>query len=102
MLRRKKQSNDKINKSKEIIKKEKEKIKEEKKKIKEEKKKKFYNTRLGKFLKLLFLIPDDEHSTITIKSQIFSMLYFELLGVIFCILIFFILSGGKNFIKGPV
>lgn len=96
----KKNSNDKIKKSKEIIKKEKEKIKEEKNKIKLEKTKKFYNTKLGKIVKKLFLVKEtDASNTMTVKEQIFSMLYFELLGFILCLVILFVLSGGKNFIK---
>ncbi len=100
MIKFKKNKNDKIRKSKEIIKKERKKIKEERKKIKEEKSIKFYNSKFGKIIKKVFLIGDNENDEpITVKSQIISMLYFELLGAILCLFVLFILSGGKNFIK---
>lgn len=98
--KRKKNENEQINKSKEIIKKEKIKIKEEKKKQKIIKQKAFYNTKLGRFLKKAFLINDENYNEpISIKKQIFSMLYFELLGSIICLIILFVISGGKNYIK---
>lgn len=34
-----------------------------------------------------------------IKNHIFSILFFEIMGFIFCLLFLFILSGGRNFIK---
>lgn len=98
-MRKRKKENERINKSKEIIKKEKQKIKEEKYKLKREKREKFYNTKFGKILKKIFMVKDSETSTTSIHEQIFSMLYFELLGIILCLLIFYALSGGKNFIK---
>ena len=93
-----KNKNDKIKKSKEIIKKEKEKIRNEKRKIKEEKKEKFYNTKFGKILKKITLKTDNT-SPISPRHQIFSILYFEFLGFLLCLLILFCLSGGRNFIK---
>lgn len=101
LIRKKiKTKNIKIEKSKEIIKKEKQKIKEEKRKIKLEKEQKFYNTKLGKILKKIFLSKDTtKDNPPTIKEQVFSMLYFELVGFILCLLLFFALSGGKNYIK---
>lgn len=91
--------NEKIDKSKEIIKKEKQKIKEEKRKIRYEKNKKFYNTKFGKFIKKVFLKNDNKKEEVTLKEQIFSMIYFEIIGAILCLLVLFILSGGHNFIK---
>lgn len=91
--------NEKINKSKEIIKKEKQKIKEEKRKIKYEKNEKFYNTKLGKFIKKISPKKTEESEKVSLKEQIFSMIYFEIMGIILCLLIFFALSGGRNFIK---
>ena len=92
--------NEKIKKSKEIIKKEKAKIKAEKKKKKQEKQEKFYQTKLGKILKKIFFIKEDqEYKQPTIKGQILSMLYFEIMGAIICLLILFALSGGKNYFK---
>ncbi len=41
----------------------------------------------------------EHQEKMTIKEQVFSMIYFEILGFIFCLLILFILSGGKNYIK---
>ena len=99
----------KINKSKEIIKKEKDKIKEEKKRIKEEKRrikqeksKKINNTKIGKIFKKKEKNDGTAVAEVkppTMKSQIFSMIYFELVGIVLCLLLFFILSGGKNYIK---
>jgi len=92
--------NEKIDKSKEIIKKEKEKIRSEKRKLKEEKKD---NVKKQKkrtiFHKLFFIKKEEENKPITLKEQIFSMLYFEAIGFILCLLVLFALSGGKNFIK---
>lgn len=98
MKKRKEQENKKINKSKEIIKKEKEKIKREKAKIKIEKQEKFYQTKLGKALKKVFPSKEKETSP-SIKEQILSMLFFEVLGFAICLLFLFALSGGKNFLK---
>lgn len=96
---RKKNQNDKIIKSKEIIKKEREKIKEEKCKIRMEKSKKFYNTKFGKLIKKILITKDDTNASPSLKGQIFSVLYFEFLGFILCILLMFVLSGGKNLIR---
>lgn len=93
-----KESNSKIKKSKEIIKKEKSKIREEKKKLKQEKYKKFSSTKLGKLLKKIFLIKESDNYN-SIKSQIFSMIYFEVIGAIICLIVLFVLSGGKNYFK---
>ena len=95
-LIRKKQTNEKIKKSKDIIKKEKQKIKEEKRKQKEEKlnKSKFF-----KLLKKTFKTNKKENEVISLKEQIFSMIYFEIIGAILCLLVLFALCGGKNYIK---
>ena len=82
-----KRKDDKINKSKEIIKREKE-------KIRLEKQKRFYDTALGKKIFKRKKI-DDLH----IKEQFVSMVYFEILGIILCLLILFVLSGGRNYFK---
>lgn len=42
---------------------------------------------------------NNSKNKISLKEQIFSAIYFELLGVILCLLLFFVLSGGKNYIK---
>ena len=89
----KKETNEKIKKSKEIIKKEKQKIKAEKKKQRQEKKKS------NKLLTKIFKPKKEEIEALSLKEQIFSMLYFELIGVILCLLILFALSGGKNYFK---
>lgn len=95
-LIRKKQVNEKIQKSKEIIKKEKEKIKAEKKKQKEER---INKTKLGKILKKLSKKLTKEKEVFSLKEQIFSTIYFEIIGAILCLLILFALSGGRNYIK---
>lgn len=94
-------TNQKIDRSKEMIKKEREKIKLEKQKRNREQTQKFYNTKFGKIIKKLFFLKEHKEDTqpITIKEQIFSMLYFELIGFVLCLLVLFALSGGKNFIK---
>lgn len=92
--------NEKIKKSKEIIKKEQKRIKKEKKKMKKEKFQKKYNNLSNKFLKKNSSKNKTEEPKVpTIKEQIFSMIYFEIIGIVLCLLVFFILSGGKNFIK---
>lgn len=65
--------NKKVDKSKEVIKSEKKQIREEKNRLKKE--------------------------NLTIKQQINHMFYFEILGIILCLLVLFILSGGRNYIK---
>lgn len=80
-----KKNNNKINKSKEIIKKEKAKIKEEKRRIKLENSPKIHKSKLEK--------------NNTIKTKILSIILFEIMGALTCLIILFILSGGKNFIK---
>lgn len=99
IIMKKIRKNEKINKSKEIIKKEKQKIKEEKRKIKYEKHEKFYNTKLGKFIKKISPKKTEKSEKVSLKEQIFSMIYFEIMGIILCLLVFFALSGGRNFIK---
>lgn len=89
----KKETNEKIKKSEYIIKKEKQKIKDEKKKQREEKLSK------NKLLKKIFNKKEQETKVISLKEQILSMIYFQILGVILCLLVLFILSGGRNYIK---
>lgn len=89
MTKNNKKENKKIIKAKEDIKKEKTKIKEEKRKIKIEKNKKSKSKKNKEI----------ENKSISLKEQIFSMIYFELMGIILCLLCFFALSGGKNYIK---
>lgn len=89
----KKETNEKIKKSKEIIKKEKQKIKAEKKKKRQKKLCK------NKLLPKIFKPKKEETEALSISEQIFSMLYFELIGVILCLLVLFALSGGKNYFK---
>lgn len=89
----KKETNEKIKKSKEIIKKEKQKIKDEKKKQRKEKISK------NKLLKKIFNIKEQEIEAISLKEQILSMFYFQILGGILCLLVLFVLSGGRNYIK---
>lgn len=88
----------KIEKSKNIIKEQKNKIKQEKEKIQEEKYHKFCQTKMGKFLNKLFLI-DDKKAYQDIKKQVFSIIYYEVLGAILCLLVLFALTGGKNYFK---
>ena len=89
----KKETNEKIKKSKEIIKKEKQKIKAEKKKQRQEK------IKQNKLIIKIIKPKKEETETLSVGEQIFSMLYFELIGVILCLLILFALSGGKNYFK---
>lgn len=93
---RKKTKNEKIQKSKDIIKKEKQKIKDERKKQREEK---LNKTKFGRFLKKIFKTKEKEKEVISLKEQIFSMLYFEIIGAVLCLLVLFALSGGRNYIK---
>lgn len=92
----KKEENEKIKRSKEIIKKEKQKIKDEKKKLKKENK---HQNKLINILKKIFKIKDRDTEVLSLKEQIFSMIYFEIIGAILCLLTLFVLSGGRNYIK---
>lgn len=96
---KKQEENKKIKKSKEIIKKEKQKIKEEKNKKKKLQQEKFYQTKIGKIIKKIFFIKEENNNKTTIKSQILSMIYFEVIGAILCLMVLFILSGCKNYFK---
>ena len=80
---------------KKILKDNEEKIKESKENIKKEKKQKKYKKKFRKMLKEI----NTENNTISFKEQIFSMIYFEVIGIVLCLLILFIISGGKNYIK---
>lgn len=93
---RKKQTNEKIKKSKDIIKKEKQKIKEEKKKQRIEK---LNKTKIGKLLQKIFKNKPKSNEVVSIKQQIFSTIYFEIMGAILCLLVLFVLCGGRNYIK---
>ena len=93
-------SNKEIKKSKEIIKKEKQRIKEEKKKQKKLKQEKFYQTKLGKIIKKIFLIKENNTDTPpSITIQIISIIYFQITGAIICLLVLYALTGGKNYFK---
>lgn len=84
-----KEKNEKIIKSKEIIKKEKKKIKEEKRK----------QSKLNKFINKIFNKNKKEKEVFSLKEQIISMLFYEMIGFVICLLVLFALSGGKNYIK---
>ena len=88
--------NDKITKSKEIIKKEKLKIKEERKK---QRKENFNKSLSGRIINKIFKKKQEDTEVLSLKEQIFSMLYFEIIGVILCLVLLFALSGGRNYIK---
>ena len=91
-----KKDNKKIDKSLKIIKREKKRIKEEKKKIKLEKDKKFYNTKFGLFLKYIFDISENDiNVSKTIREKLFYGTSCALFGVFLCLIILFILSGGR-------
>lgn len=92
----KKEYNEKIQKSKEIIKKEKQKIKLEKKKQKQEK---YKRSKLYQLLNKFFKTNEKETEVFSLKEQIISMIYFEIIGAVLCLLILFALCGGKNYIK---
>lgn len=91
-----KEKENKIEKSKNIIKKEKEKIKAERRKQRLEK---LNKTKVGRFILKIFTPKKKEIETSSLKEQIFSMIYFELIGAGLCLLILFALSGGRNYIK---
>ena len=105
IFNKKAKSDDKTKKSLEIIKKEKTRIKDSKKKLKLEKKKikqeryrKFFSTKLGKIIKKALFLNEKEEKP-SLREQFFTALYYEFLGIIICLLILFVLSGGKNYFK---
>ena len=57
-----------------------------------EKKRRFFNT---KIVQKLF----SKKEPLSIKEQFISMIYFEILGIIICLLVLFVLSGGRNCFK---
>ena len=95
-LTKKEKNNEKIKKSKDIIKKEKQKIRAEKKKQRE---KQLNKSKLVQLLKKIFKTKEKENEAISLKEQILSMIYFEIIGAVLCLLILFALSGGQNYIK---
>jgi carboxyl-terminal processing protease len=97
LFNKEKETNKKIKKSEEIIRKEKQKIKEEKQKIRQNKSNQNSKLTLKKILKKLFLIKEGSKSNT--KEQIITMIYFEIIGAIICLLVLFALSGGKNYFK---
>ena len=92
--------NNNIDKSLKIIDREKEKIRDEKKKLKMEKKKRFYKTFFGRFL-LDFLDVSSTEKDIsgTVKRRICFNFIYIMFGVFLCLIILFILSDGKNYLK---
>ncbi len=95
----KKNKDKQIQKSKEIIKKEKEKIKEEKQKRRKEKLEKNYKFKLGKARKNSPKNNSEKQSKNAFREKVLSIILFEIMGALTCLIILFILSGGKNFIK---
>lgn len=94
--RKEKDKDNKIERSKNIIKKEKQKIKAERRKQCQEK---LTQTKIGRFILKIFTPKKKEIEAPSLKEQIFSMIYFELIGAGLCLLILFALSGGRNYIK---
>ena len=80
-------TNKKIKKSKDIPKKEK----------KNQKIEKISKSKIGSLIIKLFKTKENEGSSL--REQIFSMIYFEIIGAILCLLVLFAISGGKNYIK---
>lgn len=69
-------------------------------KTKKKKQKKFFKTKLGKFIQKNLFIPNEiDNKPPTLKSQILSILFYELIGAILCLLVLFIITGGKNYFK---
>ena len=92
MLFKKKNSkkNSVISKAEKIIREEKKKIKEEKKKIRHEK---YKNSKIYKFFR-----DDQVKDSYTAKEVSRYMIIGIVMGMVFCFLLIFTLSGGKNFI----
>lgn len=89
-LKKKKKSNSVIDKAKKIIKEEKKKIKDEKKKIRYEK---YKDNIIYKFFK-----DDQVKDNYSAKEVSRYMIAGIVMGMVFCFLFIFTLSGGKNFI----
>lgn len=89
-LKKKKKSNSVIDKAKKIIKEEKKKIKDEKKKIRHEK---YKDNIIYKFFK-----DDQVKDNYSAKEVSRYMIVGIVMGMVFCFLFIFTLSGGKNFI----
>ena len=90
LKKKKKSKNSVIDKAKKIIKEEKKKIKEEKKRIRHEK---YKDNIIYKFFK-----DDQVKDNYTAKEVSRYMIVGIVMGMVFCFLLIFTLSGGKNFI----
>lgn len=90
LKRKKKSKNSVIDKAKKIIKEEKKKIKDEKKRIRHEK---YKDNIIYKFFK-----DDQVKDNYTAKEVSRYMIVGIVMGMVFCFLLIFTLSGGKNFI----
>jgi len=92
--------NKNIDRSLKIIKRERERIKEEKKRVRLEKEQKFYATKFGCFLKDFFDINEQEKEiSRAIRKKICYNFMNVIFGSVLCLIILFILSGGKNYLK---
>lgn len=58
-----------------------------------------FNKKNRKTLSIKKWFKKKEKEKITFKEQILSMIYFEFIGFCLCLIVLFILSGGKNYIK---
>ena len=58
-----------------------------------------FNKKNRKTLSIKKWLKKKEKEKITFKEQILSMIYFEFIGFCLCLIVLFILSGGKNYIK---
>ena len=72
------------------------KIKYEKLKRREEK---LNKSKLYRILKKIFKTDEKESDRVSLKEQIFSMIYFEIIGAILCLLVLFAMTGGQNYFK---
>ncbi len=63
------------------------------------KKERYNKSILRKMLNKILNKKDKDNEVFSLKEQIFSMLYFEIIGAILCLIILFVLSGGRNYIK---
>ena len=68
-------------------------------KQKKNNKKRKTQSNFNKFIKKLLFISNEPLEGISLKRQIFTMIYFTAIGFILCLIVLYAISGGKNYLK---
>ncbi len=68
-------------------------------KQKKNNKKRKTQSNFNKFIKKILFISNEPLEGISLKRQIFTMIYFTAIGFILCLIVLYAISGGKNYLK---